>query len=515
MSGANRKYMPDFQKKRFVTAGKLILGLVATALAAFALGVAAPTDEIRPAAASATALVIDDVTVIDVRNGSAVPHQTIVVTGNRITFAGPTGVAPVVDSARRIAGSGKYLIPGLWDSHIHTLSLSPQLHFPLMLANGVTSARDMGDGCSWSANLDCIADSRAWSGRIAAGTLLAPRLVATASYHVEVLGDEDDAREATVIERSSSAVVAALKARGDRLVKLQLDEHVDPVVFQALVRQANAQGMRIAGHLPFSVDLLDSNVGTIDSIEHDTGLLPQCSNGFQTFDGRNRSKAALLAQADERRCDAVLSMLAQRGTAYVPSHVASTGQDWHLLQGGHTRDERVNYVVAPQRWLWRLYARLAVAGTDDEHRPVIAAYHRASQGLTNRAQARGVRVMAGSDSMDPYVTHGFGLHDELEQLVQAGLTPAQALRSATWQPAQHFGLDRDFGTVETGKVADLILLNRNPLEDIRHAKEIDLVVFDGKVYDRKALDGMLAFVRDQAASYSLACKFIWRMIKPW
>lgn len=470
-----------------------------------AVGVHMPIREFPPQSAAAAATLIDDVTVIDPRSGTAQPHQSVVIVGNRLRYVGPTAQAPSIATARRIAGAGKFLSPGLWDAHAHTLKLSPQLHFPLMLANGVTGMRDMGDGCSWRGGLDCTPEVASWRENIARGAMLAPRQAATASYHVEVPGAAD----------ASGALVAALKARGDDFVKLQLDEHVDAAPYKAIVAQANKQGMRIAGHLPFSVDLLDPQLGALHSVEHDTGLLPQCSSLAARFDGKNRSKGALLARADPDRCDAVLDHMAQRGIAYTPTHVASIGQDWLLLSGAYRGDERVKYVIAPQRWIWRVLAYVTVLGTDAEHHAQLQAYYLASLRLTQRAQARGVTVLAGADAMDPYVVHGFGLHDELDQLILGGLTPAQALRSATWNPVRHLGFERDFGTLETGKMADMLLLDANPLDDIGHLRRIDTLIYDGKIYARKDLDGMLAFAHEQATSYATTCQFIWGMLRPW
>jgi imidazolonepropionase-like amidohydrolase len=232
------------------------------------------------------------------------------------------------------------------------------------------------------------------------------------------------------------------------------------------------------------------------------------------FDGRNRSKDALLDRADTARRNAVLDAMASHGTAYVPTHVASSGQDWLLLSGNYRQDERVKYVPLPQRLLWRGYAAVTLAGTDDADRAPLERTYRASHELTKRAAMRGVAVMAGSDAIDAYIAHGFGLHDELNELVLAGLSPAEALRAATWTPARHFGLERDLGTIETGKLADLLLLANNPLEDIANAHNIDTVISNGKLYRRKDLDAMLAFTASQASSYSVASKFLWAMLKP-
>ena len=506
--------MPFFQGKKSSILARFVVAMTALVSVALVVGVLLPLQELPVKAAEASPLVIEDLTVIDTRNGIEIPHQAIVVIGNRISFVGPTEDVPVFNEVRRIAGAGKYVIPGLWDAHIHTLRLSPQLHFPLLLANGVTSVRDMGDACSWSDNLKCLPEIRKWKDRIAEGSLLSPRIIATASYHVENLGQNRDV-DTHVLENESRALLVALKARGDDFIKLQLDDHVNPLVFSTLVTQAHLQGMRIAGHLPFSVDLLDPLLASVQSVEHDSGLLPQCSDLLAAFDGRNRSKARLLARADDKRCDAVLASMARNRTGYVPTHIASIGQDWHLLSNTYKSDERIKYVALPQRFMWRFFAYLAVAGTAAEDRPALEAYYRASQKMTQRALAHGVAVMAGSDSMDPYVTHGFGLHDELLELVQAGLTPAQALRAASWTPALHFGLERDYGSIEAGKFADMLILDKNPLQDIQHARAINLLIFDGKLYTREDLDAMLSFTASQASSLSVNSKFLWGMIKPW
>lgn len=477
------------------------LPLAATAIA-LAIGVAlslkdypVPGDDHRP-------LVIDNINIVDLQTGVIVPGQTIVIRGATIMSAGAGVTAQVPADARRISGTGKYAIPGLWDMHVHTVSLSPQLHFPLLLANGVTSIRDMGDGCSFGGKLSCTPDGAGWRTRSANGTLLAPRLLPGASYHVEEVQD---------------GLVAALAQRGDRILKLQLDNDADPVQFHTLLKQATAAGMEAAGHLPYTVDLLDPQwtpLTSLRSIEHDDSLPAQCASRATLFDGRNSTKQQLLMHMDEGRCAAVLKQMATRGTAYVPTHVASSGQDWQLLSGAYKRDPHLKYAAIPQRLLWRSYAAMTVAGTSAEESPIVQAWHNNSLKLTARAHASGVAVMAGSDAIDAYVTHGFGLHDELALLAGAGLSPLQVLRAATSVPAAYAGLDSKVGSIRAGMLADIVLLNNNPLDSIAHARAIDSVVYNGKLYNRSDLDAMLAFVEEQATSYSLNSKFVWAMIKP-
>lgn len=476
-----------------------ILGatLVLSALT-LAAGVNMPLDAYVAGAVDSRPLVIDDVSIIDLDQGGAPGAQTIVIAGARIVYAGPSAAAPIPAAARRVSGKGKFAIPGLWDMHVHTVELSPHLHFPLLIANGVTSVRNMGDGCSFSGDIDCVPDAMHWSASANGKSMLAPRIVASASYHVEEL---------------EPGVVASLHKQGERMLKLQLDDDVTAADFNALVSEGRQAGMRVAGHLPFSVDLLAPATQQLDTIEHDTSLLPQCAGQEPRFDGRTQSKVALLARTDPQRCGAVLALMASRSVGYVPTHVASSGQDW-LLLAGPPQDTRLRYTAWTQRALWRLYATLNGAGTGEDDRAPLQAWHAAALRLTAQAHTAGVAVMAGSDAIDAYVPHGFGLHDELALMVKAGLTPLDALRAATIVPARHAGMLAAVGDIKPGKAADIVLLSRNPLADIAHAQAIDSVIVNGQLHQRAELDGMLEFVARQARSFGTNCKFIWAMLRP-
>ena len=471
---------------------------IVIALGAFAIGIMAPLEDYPLGSREERTLVIDDVSIVDTITGLVSDRQTIVITHGRIVYAGLALNAPATTAARRISGRGKYAIPGLWDMHVHTVALSPQLHFPLLLANGVTTVRNMGDGCSFSGKLGCEPDAVQWLSPAAAGKRMLPRFVGTASFHME---------------EASDSTLVKLVQRGDRMLKLQLEHDVDPALFNDMVRKGKKAGMIVAGHLPHSVDLLSPFTQSLDSIEHDTSLLPQCSGQTPVFDGRVRSKLPLLERADNKRCKAVLSSLATKGIGYVPTHVASSAQDWFLMTGVYENQATLRYTAWSQRALWRMYSALSAAGSGDEDRAPVEAWYRASLALTAQAHASGVAVMAGTDAIDAYVPHGFGLHDELAQLVSAGLTPLDALRAATLVPARHAGMQHDFGSIEAGKVGDLLLLNNNPLVDIANARLIDSVFTDGRLHDRNQLDSALTFVARQTSSFAVNCKFIWALIK--
>jgi len=479
---------------RRAAAWLLILAVAAVAAAEIASHRVAPPPTAPPRPPH---LAIVDVTVVDPRDGGRLfEHSTVVVEGDRILRVGPSAsVTPPAD-AQVMDGRGRYLIPGLWDAHIHTLRLSPQLHLPLLVAHGVTAVRDLGDACSWSDDLECVPSAARWRAAIDAGTLVGPRLVEAAAFHVEALPDDPDV---------TVALMAGLRQRGEPFVKAQLDDEAPAESFVRLVRAAQGAGLAVAGHVPFAVDLADPTL-TLRTVEHDRSLLPQCSSARLDFDGRPTSMAALLRGLDDARCARVLANLARQGTAYVPTHIASSGQDASFAVGTPALPEAQALVVMPHRWLWAV-ARQA-GRLDGDDLVATQAFHRAALALTARARAAGVVVLAGSDALDPGVVHGRSLHDELAALVRAGLTPADALLAATAAPARHAGVAHERGTIEAGLMADLVLLSANPLDDIAHTRQIESVVAAGRVFDAPRRAALVQGVRDAAASWATASRLL-------
>lgn len=481
--------------RRAAVAALAITVLVFAAINLLAL----PEPSALRAPARSSVTVISDVNVVDPRGDGGIAYgQMVVVVGNRISFVGANGSRPIPEGARIVPARGKYLIPGLWDSHVHTLRLSPQLHFPLMVANGTTSVRDMGDACSWSGSADCTPETPRWRGQMQRGEMVGPRIIETVSYHLES-APKDDAELAELID--------TLKRRGERSLKIQLDDQVLPQALAGVMRVADDQGFTVSGHIPFSLDLAEAN-HPLGSIEHDWSLLPQCSGFRARFDGRNRSKAALLAAMSRKRCQRVLDHLAKRSVEYVPTHIASTGQDAAFSTGSPTPAMALaqRYVIAPQRWIWALTRSAGKEGPEEQK--VLADVHQAALRLTKQAHEAGVTVLAGSDALDADVIHGFGLHQELQYLVSAGLTPSQALFAATAGPAKAFGMESQLGLIESGKLADMVLLDANPLVDIRHTQKINAVMADGRLYAESERAAALHFVEDQAHRISVICRFM-------
>ena len=412
-----------------------MLSFLSTAAALFALVnlLALATPPVPTAPSRLPRLIIHDVAIVNPDSGGrTTTGQTVVIEHDRIVYAGPAHAAAASLPGRRIDGRGKFLIPGLWDAHVHTLRLAPQLQLPLLIANGVTSVRDLGDTCSWSTSLSCVSPAAAWQRAIGNGAMVGPRLQQVVTYHLE---------EPPAAGAELRNLLQALATRGERMIKLQLDP---------------------------------------------------------TIQARDATELA--------HCDSLLATMRARGTAYVPTHVASTGQDAFFASGPPASANTSRFIPAPQR-LARQIIRVAGKVSELEARDLIA-YHAAALQLTKRAHDAGVVVLAGSDAVDPEVVHGFSLHEELEYLVRAGLTPAQALAAATTVPARFMQVDSVVGYIAAGQRADLVLLDADPLVDIRNSRRIHTVVFDGRVFGPAERTALLTFVEAQAHRLTIASRFL-------
>ena len=465
-------------KRLFKWVAALAIVLILACGLYLAIGLTRSLDPIPQFGTRSPTVLITNVTVVDVDTGKALRDVDVHIVNGTIAAIG--GVAP--DHAKPVEtvidGRGKYLIPGLWDAHIHTVALSDRLHFPLMLAAGITSARNMGDGCSWTTDLRCSPDRKNWQKSIQL-----PTIVATASYHIEDLDRPADAR----------ALVRAIKARGDDMIKVQIEDDPGARKFKATVMAASSEGMSVSGHVPSSANLTEQAFAAFASIEHDTQFMPLC------------------LRVPQAMCDTLLATLAARRTAYVPTHVASSGQDVALARHASDQDDLLGFTSSAISTLWRAYRFIHRSGINQADLVDLKRQHQNALRLTLRAHRAGVPILAGSDALDAFVLHGESLHDELAYLVRAGLTPVEALRAATVVPSRLFGRNGETGKIERGQKADLLLLTQNPLESIAATRSIHSVIANGVIYDADDREKMRRFVKRQAASHAVGARSWWAL----
>jgi len=455
------------------------------ALAAVVSAACAPT----PPAAD---LAITDVTVIDAQDGAR-SARTVLVTDGRITAVQAAG--DPVDATQVVDGSGRYLIPGLWDFHVH---LTYDDRFTeampgLFLHHGITSVRDTGGDLD--AVLPVVEAMRA-EGAMAprvffAGPLLDGGPVVYDGENRPLLGITNPDVE------TARANVARLSEAGVDFVKIY--EMVTPEVFDALASEAASRGLPMDGHVPLSMQarevgprvqslehlrniemdcVADPEVGVLERralLENPEGVPGATLRSELHFQYRLPSVAAY----DASECAIV--MQAMQGTIQVPTLRLNALS----LRPPYARDD------------WGAATAKLPAGVSEEWGARSGGgggnptYPEFSLFLIGEMHEAGVPIGAGTDTPISYAIPGYSLHSELEYLVMAGLAPLEALRAATQRPAEFFELESEMGAVREGYLADLVLLSANPLEDISATRAVEAVVTQGRLLDRAALDALV------------------------
>jgi len=294
------------------------------------------------------------------------------------------------------------------------------------------------------------------------------------------------------------ATVDSLKADGSDFIKVY--SWLSRDTFLAIAGEANKLKIPFAGHVPFSVPVLEASDAGMKSMEHLHGVVLSCSaredelrsemlKGGANLPGGDRLRLEMdeaAASYDDRKAVPIFAHLAKNKTWQVPTLVVRVP----YVQSFDTRvttDPRLKYIPPSAQQRWTEEAKSSTDGATKAK-----TFEKQSQ-IVGAMQRAGVPILAGTDAAwyQPYTYAGFSLHDELGLLVRAGLTPAQALQSATIDPARFLGRDKDLGSIEKGKLADLVLLDADPLSDISNTQKIKTVIVNGRVLDRKALDSLL------------------------
>jgi imidazolonepropionase-like amidohydrolase len=411
---------------------------------------------------------ITHATLIDPARGAIEQRDTtIVIRGDRIVSVGPTVSIDIPSGAVVHDASGRFLLPGFWDAHVHLSQAGPEA-FPLFVANGITSVRDMGSD---------LAQVLQWKAARAAGELL-PRIITPGpkldggSFIWSLLNWRNHEHRILTSPADARRGVRALKAQGADFIKVH--NRLTPALYEAIVAECRKEQLPFAGHLPTAGPLAAAAAGQ-RTIEHGRGML-LCSPDTWAQIRSNPD-----AQTGQEYCAApavqseMFPALVQAGTWFTPTLVSWRG---NAMVGD----------PALTRWIATLPGSSAIWPAlrrhwDDMAGSTPTAFERQLLGqfgaLAAAASRAGVPLLAGTDLGDPFVIPGFALHDELELMVAAGVTPLAALQSATSEPARAFGLSATIGAIAAGQAADLVLLDGDPLADITNTRRIYAVVLNG------------------------------------
>jgi imidazolonepropionase-like amidohydrolase len=439
---------------------------------------------------AADAIAIVGVTVVDPSSAQpGTPDQTILISEGVIRAVGPSSTVTIPSGARRVDARGKYAIPGLWDAHVHFMNTGVTA-IPLLVANGVTSVREMGG---------YIDSTRAWQARMKSGSLVGPRIVTPGPMLESPLYLQ------RVVERSARAnsqlalrvlpyrigigdSIEAKKAI-DSLVRLRVDfvkirTSGSPEAFYATLREARRAGLKVAGHQPNAVSLRSALDSGQTDLEH--AILPPLSR---------------LPKASR---DSIYRKFVDNSAWYTPTLAVSR---MVMLSGDSAAraifstdalrlDERRQYASAWLLGWWRMQVEERAGDTASTRAAAGEEAYRSSASDVRRMRELGVKILAGTDAGSVLVYPGFSLHEELRLLVEdAKLSPREALWSATIGPARFARLDDRVGTIAPGKIADIVLLDADPVLDIRNTRRIFAVVQAGRHFSRADLDALLRQIR--------------------
>lgn len=449
-------------------------------------------------------LAITHVTVIDATGRAPEPDQIVLIEAGHIAAIGPAAKIKVPKTARIVDASGKFLLPGFWDMHVHLAGInadpswSKQVLLPLLLANGITGVRDMGG------DLDALLS---WQRDIESGDLLGPHIVASGPF-LAASGRKTPEQYPVANAAEARAAVDDLKKRGANFIKIISMPSRD--AFFAVADESKKQNIPFVGHLPFEIGAKEASDAGMRSIEHllysafalsfsskEAELRPRLVQAEKNGDSTAWEEIAHEADAtySMEKAAALFQTLKKNGTWVTPI-LASLDLTAHP-ENWRTDDPLLAFVPPGMAKEWR------DSFNDAEMKQRAAWLARQASNdwkLTGELHRAGVPLLVGSDSLDPFVFPGDSFHHELAELVRAGFTPMEALQAATRGAAQFLGREKEFGTVETGHAADLLLLSANPVEDIANTRKVWAVVRHGSYYDRAALDALLARAKEAAAA---------------
>jgi imidazolonepropionase-like amidohydrolase len=474
-------------------------------------------------------LALTGVHVVDVEEGNLLRDRTLIISGNRIVAIGPTEGAHPPRVEHVVNASGLYVVPGLWDMHGHYLwtnDESERLYFDPLPGSGAFEAWEHFYG--WV--LDVVVASGVTGFRDPWGSFEVARRVREEAVRGErvaprfvLAGEMIDGEPAFWPGTAAPAGPAEARATVDSLLRegadfIKVHRRLRPAVFDAVLERAGEVGLPVIGHVPALVSpRLAARTG-MRSMEHLTGLDEGCTSRPDSILALNRAwyeggarddevaaerneqayRLLMLQGPDRQRCRDLLQDLAALEVWQTPTLIY-----YQALASLRTLaaqdDPRLRFLHPALREAWRPENDPRL----QEDTEADWEYQRARSDdlleITGMFPRAGVAVLVGTDYPNPYVFPGSGVHDEMELLVTAGFTPLQALQGATLEPARYLEASDSLGTVETGKIADLVLLSGNPLDDIANVRSIEAVVLDGRYLDRAALDSLLVNAERAAA----------------
>ena len=491
---------------------KLIFFLVLIVAIVIAVGIYYPAPKL-PDVGFKDTMLIQDVNIVDVESGKIFPLQNILIDDGKIVNISQENIRPKDQLTIIIDGTDKYLIPGLWDMHSQSIKRSPYIHHPLFIANGVTHLRDLS-GCLHQNDVywACAEDRIRWNLKAEQGSQINP-IYHDQTVHPLAGGNEipDDFPKYLKSDVPEKANGLVQYAKSQNATTLTAHKNLSRSVYFGLAIESQKHQMALAGEIPHNASLPDALSAKQKSIDEASIFSFACYNNAQkllTAKNTNKFETDILedviSQQDAVKCSTLMTAMATSNTWWSPNL-----QD---LKSKFARNSSKTSKYVPlvyKYYFWKL---------SDENKLTQAnksAYEDlfvlASQQVSTAKQA-GVKIIAGSNAAGNRMLAGESLLTELADMVDGGLTPLQALQSATIQPALFSDAVKNYGSIRIGKKADFVLLNSNPLNNINALRNIEAVITQYRYLDKAELNKLLAYTERQAKSWHQNIKLFWESI---
>lgn len=433
--------------------------------------------------ASATVYAIKDITIVDVEKGILIPERTVLVVNDRIDKIGPYEKIKIPEGATVIDGQGLYLMPGLVDAHVHYYDAP--VFGRVLLANGVLLVRDMGMPNEYILPL---------RDQLNRGEILGPDMVAAGAMLDGISPVIPTISISVSTPEEGRAAVQAQIAAGANMIKVY--SKLDRAVYLAIAEEAHRSGIQVVGHVPDTVYIEDAAAAGQSSIEHWFGfdkviarLLGEQVEFQYTGIGSGFGYLMRLEEIDPQALQDVYRRLKKNGVTMDPTVVIF--RNWPTVDSLELQSlPHGEYISHDLFSMWKAQW----AGQTEF--PDLFWQNWAQ--MVKQMNEAGIPLMVGTDLMCPGLVPGYSVHEEMQIWQEAGIPPADILRSATLVPAQFMGLENRLGSIQEGRAASMILVRGNPLDDIRNAQQIESIFLRGKYFSREDLDQLLAEARELA-----------------
>tara|TARA_R100001591_G_scaffold76274_1_gene84106 strand:- start:4305 stop:5699 length:1395 start_codon:yes stop_codon:yes gene_type:complete len=441
-----------------------------------------------------TDLILTDVSIVDVENGKVIQNQLIAISGNKILVTDDASNLGNYRSEQIISLNGKYVMPGLWDNHIHfrggnELIEANQNLLPLLLAFGITTVRDGGG--------DITTAIQNWNDLVRKDELDGPKIFTPGPKLDGSRPAWEGSISVTNQDEAESALDSLEVVKAD-FVKIY-DGNLTKEAFYQIISEAEKRNLKSTGHMPLSADLFKAVELGLDGTEHLYYPLKETSPIADSLTEAGAGYGMitpLMNTYDSELALKAYKQLGESGFYVTPTlHIGKTLAE--LLITDHSEDSLLNYISPDIIETYQRRLNSAKRG-GHSYTQTRSLWVTSFSNMVKPMYDSGINILAGSDSgpYNSFTYPGQSLHKELELLVNAGLTPQEALITSVINGPKFFGLENQYGSIESGKMADLLILEQNPLEDITNTSTIYNVVAGGKWYSKKALNDLMNSIKN-------------------